>query len=368
MLRDSLYGETMSQNTETTPVQDSTIIIDPSASDAISVSTPTAEIQPVEPSGPVASALDGAIPESGVDAIDSSVSTFANAIANMIDTIIAHLPQMIISLVIIVLTAIAATVISKWARKFSRGLRLKANLGDLLQKFVYVLVWFLGLVTAAGIVFPGLGMGELVASAGLASIAIGFAFQDIFENFLAGVLIIWRFPFDDGDYIEIPSEGVEGMVEEVQIRMTLIRDTNGELILVPNATIYKNVVRVLTNKPARRMTVVCGIAYGERVSEGRRVIEEAVKSCDSLAPGKPVEIFAQAFGASSIDFEVTWWTGPTPVEQRRSRDEVVEKVKTALDAAGIEIPYPYRTLTFSKNEPAIIDAIAGRTGDGARDN
>lgn len=353
----------MAQDTESaTPIQDTSIVIDPSASDAITLSTPGGAEEAVEPSGPVANALDGAIPESGVEAIDSSVSTFANAIGNLIDTIIAHLPQVIISLVILVLTAIAASLISKWAKNVSKGLRLKANLRDLLQKFVYVLVWFLGTVTAAGIVFPGLGMGELVASAGLASIAIGFAFQDIFENFLAGVLIIWRFPFNDGDYIEIPSEGVEGAVEEVQIRMTLIRATSGELILVPNATIYKNVVRVLTNKPARRMTVVCGIAYGEDVAEGRRVITEAVESCGSLAPGKPVEIFAQEFGASSIDFEVTWWTGPTPVEQRRSRDEIIEKVKSALDTAGIEIPYPYRTLTFSKNEPDIFNAIAGREG------
>ena len=72
------------------------------------------------------------------------------------------------------------------------------------------------------------------------------------------------------------------------------------------------------------------------------------------------------FGSSSIDFEVSWWTGPTPLDQRRSRDEVVEKVKAALDNAGIEIPYPYRTLVFSKNEPDIIDAIAGRgTGNDA---
>jgi len=61
-----------------------------------------------------------------------------------------------------------------------------------------------------------------------------------------------------------------------------------------------------------------------------------------------VQIFAQAFGASSIDFEVTWWTGSSPLEIRRSRDEVVASVKRALDDAGIEIPFPYRTLTFKQ--------------------
>tara|TARA_E500000318_G_scaffold100947_1_gene104050 strand:+ start:372 stop:1529 length:1158 start_codon:yes stop_codon:yes gene_type:complete len=346
---------------------DQTITIDPAASQAISIESPDEDEGTLaEVSGPVSDALEEAIPQTGNQTIDSSLSTFVNAVGGLLDTIIAHLPQLIIAVIILFVTAFLASFISRQSRKVSRGLRLKSNLQDLLQKFVYILAWFLGLVTAAGIVFPGLGMGELVASAGLASIAIGFAFQDIFENFLAGILIIWRFPFDDGDYIEVPSVDVEGKVEEVQIRMTLIRDVSGELILVPNSTIFKNVVRVLTDRDTRRITVICGIAYGEDVAEGRAVIKEAVESCDSVHKNKPVEIFAQAFGSSSIDFEVTWWTGPTPIDQRRSRDEVVEKVKAALDSAGIEIPYPYRTLVFSKNEPDIIEAISGRTGSPSR--
>lgn len=341
---------------------DTTIQVDPSLSDAIELQQPIAEAPPEE--GPVSNAIEEAIPDTGFESVDSWIDTLSDAIGGMIDATVSHLPQIVIALILIILTAFLASWGSRWAQRFSRKLRIKRNLRDLIGKFAYMAIWFLGLVAAAGVVFPGLGMGDLVATAGLASIAIGLAFQDIFENLLAGVLIIWRFPFDDGDYIIIPSEDVEGSVEEVQIRMTLIRSVTGELILVPNATIYKNVVRVLTNKPERRLTIMCGIAYGENVGEGRRVIEEAVKSCQTISTTKPVEIFAQAFGASSIDFEVTWWTKPTPLDQRRSRDEVVEAVKSALDEAGIEIPYPYRTLVFSKNEPDIIDAVrAGRGPD-----
>ncbi len=219
---------------------------------------------------------------------------------------------------------------------------------------------------AAVIVFPGFGVGNLIATTGLLSIALGFAFQDIFENAFAGVLILWRFPLEIGDFIEVPNVSIMGRVEDIEIRMTQLRLTTGELVLMPNSTIYKNVVKVLTNRDKRRITVACGIAYGEDVAEGRRVMREAVEGCPSVDRdgGHGVEVYAQAFGASSIDFEVTWWAGATPLEQRKSRDEVVEAVKAALDNAGIEIPYPYRTLTFSKNEPDIIEAIAGRTGSG----
>jgi small-conductance mechanosensitive channel len=339
--------------------EEPTVRLDPAASDAVEIESPTADPTDTEPDGPVASAIDDVIPESGVETVDSSVDTLARSLGGLVDAIVRHLPQVLIALILLIITAVLASLLSKWSHRVTRKLRVKDNLRDLFGKLVYIAMWFLGLIAAAGVVFPGLGMGELVASAGLASIAIGFAFQDIFENFLAGVLIIWRFPFNDGDFIEIPSEDVEGKVEEVQIRMTLIRSVTGELILVPNATIYKNVVRVLTSKPIRRVTVMCGIAYGEDVAEGRRVIREAVQSCESVDKDQPIEIFAQAFGSSSMDFEVTWWTGATPVERRRSRDEVVERVKKALDDAGIEIPYPYRTLTFTRNEPDIIRAVAG---------
>ncbi|QSP94916.1 mechanosensitive ion channel family protein [Marinobacter salinisoli] len=64
-----------------------------------------------------------------------------------------------------------------------------------------------------------------------------------------------------------------------------------------------------------------------------------------------IEIFAQAFGSSSIDFEITWWTGSRPIDIRKSKDEVIEAVKAALDNAAIEIPFPYRTLTFKEPLP-----------------
>ena len=88
------------------------------------------------------------------------------------------------------------------------------------------------------------------------------------------------------------------------------------------------------------------------VDESRAVIEKAVQGCDSVEKDdKPIQIFAQAFGASSIDFEVTWWTGSTPLDIRQSRDKVISAIKRALDDAGIEIPFPYRTLTFKEPLP-----------------
>ena len=155
---------------------------------------------------------------------------------------------------------------------------------------------------------------------------------------------MWRYPFDRGDFIR--TGDLTGKVEEVTIRNTLIRKLDGELAVVPNATIFKNTVDVLTNQPQRRVRIICGIAYDEDVATARDVITEAVRSCETVQGKRMVQVFANEFADSSVNFEVVWWTGSKPVDVRRSRDEVVTAIKASLDNAGIEIPFPYRTLTF----------------------
>ena len=289
--------------------------------------------------------------------LETALDTLNKSIADLIDSVVAKLPQLAIALLIFLLTALLATI----ARRIARGLlaktRLRQSLRDLFTIFIGLCVWFVGLMVIAGIVFPGFGMGQLVATAGLVSIAVGLAFQDIFENFFAGILILWKFPFEPGDFIEIEAEGIVGKVEDIEIRMTMVRLTSGELVTVPNSTVYKSPIRILTNQRSRRQTVAAGVAYGEDVGIARDVIRKAVESCETVHKDRPIEIFLTGFGASSMDYEVTWWCGPTPLEQRRSRDEVVEAVKRALDEAGIEIPYPYRTITFTKNEPLIYQTL-----------
>ena len=153
-----------------------------------------------------------------------------------------------------------------------------------------------------------------------------------------------------GDHIEC--EGIEGKVAHIAIRESHIRQTDGQLVIVPNAMLFKNPVYVRTDQEYRRQTIICGVAYDVDIATARNVITKAVEGCETVAQqDHPIQIFAQEFASSSINFEVTWWTGSAPVDQRRSRDEVVEAVKRALDDAGLEIPFPYRTLTFKEPLP-----------------
>lgn len=188
---------------------------------------------------------------------------------------------------------------------------------------------------------------------GLLSVAVGFAFRDMFENFFAGILLLWKFPFENGDYVRCLD--VEGQVENISVRMTQIRQVTGELIVVPNSFLFKNPVHVLTDKSTRRTTLTVKIAYDEQADKAIPVIEKAVMDCKTVDKNLPMEVFMVEFASSSVDIEVTWWADSTPLGQRRSCNEVVTAIKRALDAANIEIPYPYRTLVFKNplsTEPA----------------
>ena len=255
-------------------------------------------------------------------------------------------PLLLVAGVVLLLTAVAAGV-ARWVFRRTPGRdRLRSSLQDLIEQVITVTVWVFGFLIAATVAFPGLTPGGLITTLGLGGVAIGFAFKDIFENFLAGVFILWKFPFDRGDFIEC--EGVSGKVQQITIRNTLIRQPDGTLVVTPNAQLFKNPVEVLTNWKSRRVTITAGVAYDEDVDAARTVIAEAVKSCDTVEGRKPVEIFADEFGDSSVNYKVSWWADPTPLGERKSRDQVVAAIKHALDDAGIEIPFPYRTLTFKE--------------------
>ncbi len=261
-------------------------------------------------------------------------------------TFVERIPFIVAGLIVLLLTWLVTVLVANAINRVLKRSDLRTSLKELVIRFASIGIWILGFLVAAMIVFPGLTPAKALGGLGLVSIAVGFAFKDIFENFFAGILLLWRFPFENGDFIEC--EGITGEVRDVYLRMTQVRQTSGELVVLPNSFLFKNPVKVLTNLPKRRVTIIAGVAYGEDVATAVQVIQEAVDACETVDPARPVQIFPQGFGASSIDIEVTWWTDPKPVDIRRSRGEIVTAVKKALDEAGIEIPFPYRTLTFKE--------------------
>jgi small-conductance mechanosensitive channel len=264
---------------------------------------------------------------------------------------VALIPNLIAGTVIVLATWLSAMGLSRLLAGMFRRSRMRGSLASALLTLSRILVWLVGLMVAATIVFPNLTPASLLTGLGIGSLAVGLAFRDIFENFLAGMLILIREPMRIGD--DIVCEGIRGRVELITIRDTYIRKRSAELVLLPNSFLFKNPIEVLTDRPMRRIELLVGVAYGEDVDAARQVIRDAFTDLETVDRNARIDVFAREFNSSSMDFLVRWWTGSTPIEEHRSRDEVAAAIKAALDRAGIEIPFPYRTLTFK--EPLRVD-------------
>lgn len=254
------------------------------------------------------------------------------------------LPTLVMALVVFIGFLIAARIAKSLAQRAAQRAFDDKSLENLAGTIVRIAVLVVGIFCAAGVLFPGLSAGNLVGVLGLSSVAVGFAFKDIFENFLAGVLILAQRPFRIGDQIIV--DDFEGTVEDISIRSTYIKTYDGERIIIPNAEVYSSPVQVRTAYDTRRTRFATGIGYGEDIEEGQAIIREALEACEQILSEPAPQVVVTEHADSSVNFEVRFWTESRSGNVVVARDEVATKVKNALDDAGIEIPYPYRTVEF----------------------
>lgn len=206
--------------------------------------------------------------------------------------------------------------------------------------------FFAAAVFLAGLVYVlaslGIRIGPLLGALGIVGIALAFALQDILENFVAGILLQTRRPFAIGD--QVSTNEFEGTVEDVNTRVVVLKTFDGERILIPSAMVLKNPIHNSTAFEQRRTTVVVGVSYDADLHETREVLLDAVKGVPGVLDRPEPEAYLEELDASSVNFAVRFWHAPTIAEFWAVRDGVIEATFDALGTAGIEIPFPQRTI------------------------
>ncbi len=188
------------------------------------------------------------------------VNILVERVQDMIASFVRTLPQLALSLLILLATWAVAQIARKLVRRISARAGVRPSLVALFMTLSGIVVWIFGLLVALAVVLPGVNAGSLLTVVGLGSVAVGFAFKDIFENFVAGVLIMLRRKMRMGDQIEC--EGVEGRIELITLRETHLRKLDNELTIVPNGFLFRNPVRIVTDADLRRHEIEVGVAYG----------------------------------------------------------------------------------------------------------
>ena len=254
------------------------------------------------------------------------------------------LPNVLIAIVVFILFWFIAKFSRRLIKNFTRG-KQSRNLGLVLARLSQGLIILVGAFIALAIVIPSFKPGDLVQLLGVSGVAVGFAFRDILQNFLAGILILITEPFVIDD--QIVFNDFEGTVENIQTRATTIRTYDGTRIVIPNAELFTNAVKVNTAFEKRRLQYDIGIGYGDNIDEAKRIILEVLRDNPEAIADPAPEALVVELADFTINIRARWWVNPPRrAEVIDSQDWVLTEMCKRLVAAGIDLPFPTQQVLF----------------------
>lgn len=276
---------------------------------------------------------------------DNTISSAWEKIQAMIDGTILLLPNIVLAIIIFAIFFFIARSVKSLVKRLTRRHRQARNLGRVLGRLAQGTIILVGLFVALSIIIPSFQAGDLVQLLGISGVAIGFAFRDILQNFLAGILILLTEPFQIED--QIVFKDFEGTVEDIQTRATIMRTYDGRRIVIPNAELFTHSVTVNTAFEKRRLEYDVGIGYGDDINEAKQLILQAITSVDSVLQDPKPEVLVVALADSTVNIRARWWIQPPRrAEALDMQDQVLVAIKNVLVENGIDLPFPTQQILF----------------------
>ncbi len=240
---------------------------------------------------------------------------------------------------------VVGRVIRLIVERVVRKTDVEGQIARLVGRIVQNLLVFVGFVYALGIL--EVQVGPLLGALGVSGIAIAFALTAILENVFASVVLKTRRPIKVGD--QITTQENSGTVEEINFRTVVLRNFDGEKVVLPSAMVNNEVMVNHTDRPTRRTVLPVGVAYGTDLAQAQSVMLRATQGVQGVLETPPPQAWVTTFNESSIDFEVRYWHESDILSMFRVRSGVAMAIKSAFDTEGIEIPFPQRVVTLPRD-------------------
>lgn len=259
---------------------------------------------------------------------------------------IEHVPGMITGAVLLLLFWGLGRLTARLLRRvLNRGTAdpALANVAIPLARFA---VYGLGVVAAMEQM--GFNVGSLLAGFGVAGLAVGLAAQETLGSIFAGFVLLWDRPFRLGDAVTI--SGTFGHVTEIGLRSTRLRTLEHREVTIPNRQVIQEQIVNHTRYPFVRVNVPLAVGYGADLDQVRQVLIGSLSDNSAVRPEPAPQVVVVALGESAVQVELRVWIADLNAE-RGSLFSLLESAKRALDAAGVEIPFPQRTLRLIGGAP-----------------
>lgn len=275
----------------------------------------------------------------------SPVQTLTEKLTGWLQGAIALLPNLVVAILVIIVFWLLARVARGIVRNLIGRVSSNRQIAGLLATLSYVAVIAIGIFVALGVLELDSTVNRLLAGVGIIGLALGFAFQDLAANFMAGVIMSFQRPFKLDDIVE--TNGHMGVVEDLSLRSTFIRTFQNQVVMVPNKDIFGNPLVNYSTKGKRRVDLSCGVAYGDDLAKAKEIAVSAIEGLELRDESRNVEFFYNEFGGSSINFALRFWIDfDKQTDFLQAQSEGIMALKRAFDDGGITIPFPIRTLDF----------------------
>ncbi len=265
-----------------------------------------------------------------------TLNAFQQKVMEKVASYGAIMPQLLLAGAVLVLWYFSAGVIRRGVRRAVQKVSGDEGSSRVVARLVRSAYLFLGILVAGSIAFPGFSFSALITTLGLGSVAIGFAFKDIIENFLAGLILLVSRPFRIGDVVEIQAR--RGTIVTIETRTTSLRMFDGEYVIIPNAILIKEPIVVVSRQPVRRFDVRIAAEYRGDLAHIRQLTEEAIAAVQGVSAEPAPQIYFDNFREAGVEFRVFWWVDTLENDALQVKNDIIVGIQGAFAREGIDVP------------------------------
>jgi len=280
-------------------------------------------------------------------------NTIGTAFNNLIDklqgwlsAIIQNIPNLILAILVMALSYFIAKYTKKLVLRLVEKRVSQQSIANMIAKITAVIIVLAGLFLALGILNLGKMLTSLLAGAGVVGLAIGLALQGTLSNTFAGVVISFRKRIQLGNWVE--TNGFSGEVIDVNLKEFVLKEADNNLVIIPNKMILENPLKNYSLTTKMRVVLECGVGYKSDLKQVEQLTKETIANAfEQVKSPDDVEFYYTEFGGSSINYMTRFWIdAESMLEKLNAKTKAIIEIKNAYDKAGVNIPFPIRTLQF----------------------
>lgn len=265
------------------------------------------------------------------------------------EDIILKLPNFILAIIVFTIFWYAAKYVSTFIKNVVLKKVSQESIKVILGRTSSIIITLIGFFTALAILDLDQVLTSVLAGAGVVGLAIGLALQGTLHNTFSGFILSFLPNIQIGDWIV--SNGHEGQVTDINLRSVTIKEADNNLVAIPNSKIIDAPFKNYSATQRSRITISCGIGYESNLEDVKKITTQAIAGIFKQKPLEKIEFFYTAFGDSSINYIIRFWTDATGKSDiLQAQSDGIMAIKAAYNEHHINIPFPIRTLDFGKNK------------------